>query len=44
MDQTAFTMCREHALPIIVLSIYESGAMKSAATGGAVGTYIGGEK
>lgn len=43
MDQTAFTMCREHKLPIIVLSIFEKGAMRAAAIGGDVGTYVGGE-
>lgn len=43
MDQTAFTMCREHRLPVIVLSIYEQGAMQRAACGEAVGTFVGGE-
>ncbi len=43
MDQTAFTMCREHKLPIIVLSIYEQGSMKRAACGEQVGTFVGGE-
>ncbi len=43
MDQTAFTMCREHNLPVIVLSIYEEGAIKAAANGGQVGTYVGGD-
>ncbi|MCH8275402.1 MAG: UMP kinase [Armatimonadetes bacterium] len=43
MDQTAFTMCREYQLPIIVLSIFEKGAMKQAALGKRVGTLVGGE-
>ena len=43
MDQTAFTMCREHNLPVIVLSIYEEGAMKAAALGGTIGTFVGGD-
>lgn len=43
MDMTAFAMCREHDLPIIVLSIYEKGSMKAAALGGRVGTLVGGK-
>lgn len=43
MDQTAFTMCREHGLPIVVLSIYEKGAMKAAVLGKSNGTWVGGE-
>lgn len=43
MDITAFAMCREHNLPIIVLSIYQEGAMRAAAQGECVGTYVGGE-
>lgn len=40
MDQTAFTMCREHGLPIIVLSIHEADAIVAAARGEAVGTLV----
>ena len=40
MDQTAFTMCREHNLPIIVLSIHEPGAIAAAARGEIVGTVV----
>ena len=40
MDQTAFTMCREHDLPIIVLSIHEAGGIAAAARGEAVGTLV----
>jgi uridylate kinase len=43
MDQTAFTMCREHDLPVIVLSIYEPGAMRSAVLGQVNGTWVGGK-
>lgn len=40
MDQTAFTMCREHGLPVIVLSIHEPGAIAAAARAEAVGTLV----
>lgn len=40
MDQTAFTMCREHSLPVIVLSIHEAGAISAAARGEAIGTLV----
>jgi uridylate kinase len=43
MDQTAFTLCREHNLPIIVLSLQEQGAMKRAVMGEPIGTWVGGE-
>jgi uridylate kinase len=43
MDQTAFTMCREHRLPIIVLDFNEPGSLVRAAQGEAVGTLVGGE-
>ena len=43
MDQTAFTMCREHKLPVVVLSLYEKGAMRNAALGEKIGTFVGGE-
>jgi uridylate kinase len=43
MDQTAFTMCREHKLPIIVLDFNQSGQLVDAATGGLAGTLVGGE-
>ncbi|GIV01328.1 MAG: UMP kinase [Armatimonadetes bacterium] len=41
MDQTAFTMCREHTLPIVVLSIHQQGALLQAAKGGEIGTLVG---
>jgi uridylate kinase len=43
MDQTAFTMCREHRLPIIVLDFHEKGALVSAVRGEKTGTLVGGE-
>jgi uridylate kinase len=43
MDQTAFTMCREHRLPIIVLDFNETGALVRAVKGEAEGTLVGGE-
>ncbi|MBL8048228.1 MAG: UMP kinase [Chthonomonas sp.] len=43
MDQTAFTMCREHDLPIIVLDLSERDAMVRAAMGESVGTLVGGK-
>ncbi|MFZ4509197.1 MAG: UMP kinase [Fimbriimonas sp.] len=43
MDQTAFTMCREHRLPIIVLDFNQPGSMLDAVKGGATGTLVGGE-
>ncbi|MBA3725570.1 MAG: UMP kinase [Armatimonadetes bacterium] len=42
MDQTAFTMCREHNMPVIVLSIHEPGAIAAAARGEPVGTLVSG--
>ncbi len=43
MDQTAFTMCREHRLPVIVLDFNESGALVRAVSGKDEGTLVGGE-
>ncbi|HRF59015.1 MAG TPA: UMP kinase [Fimbriimonadaceae bacterium] len=44
MDQTAFTMCREHKLPVIVLDLHHEGAMKRAVQGeSGVGTLVGGD-
>jgi uridylate kinase len=43
MDLTAFTMCREHELPVIVLNFNEPGALVRAVTGQSVGTLVGGE-
>jgi uridylate kinase len=41
MDQTAFTMCREHRLPIIVLDFKQAGGLEDALTGGSTGTLVG---
>lgn len=40
MDMTAFTMCREHKLPLIVLDLNQKGAMKQAVLGQAIGTVV----
>ena len=43
MDQTAFTMCREHKLPLVVLDFHTSGSLADALSGGPSGTLVGGE-
>lgn len=43
MDQTAFTMCREHRLPVIVLDFNQPGNLVRAVKGEHVGTLVGGE-
>jgi len=43
MDQTAFTMCREHKMPLIVLDFNQQGSLLSAVSGGDAGTLVGGE-
>ncbi len=43
MDQTAFTMCREHGLPVIVLDFNKPGALVLAVKGQNEGTLVGGE-
>lgn len=43
MDQTAFTMCQENELPIIVLNYGEPGAIARAVSGEPIGTYVGGK-
>lgn len=42
MDGTAFTMCREHNLPVIVLNFNTPGAILSAVRGETIGTLVGG--
>lgn len=42
MDQTAFTMCQENNMPIVILNLLQPGAMRCAALGENVGTWIGG--
>lgn len=43
MDSTAFTMCEEHGIPIIVYSLKTPGNTIKAATGKPVGTLVEGE-
>jgi len=43
MDQTAFTMCREHHLPVVVLDLNQPDAMVRAVRGEPVGTLVGGK-
>lgn len=43
MDQTAFTMCREHHLPLIVLDFNQPGSLLRAISGEQEGTLVGGE-
>lgn len=40
MDATAFTMCRENRLPILVFSMAEKGAVLQAAQGEKIGTVV----
>lgn len=42
-DMTAFTMCREHGMPLVVLDFKQSGALLRACQGDAIGTLVGGE-
>jgi uridylate kinase len=42
MDQTAFTMCREHNLPVIVLDMNQPGALLRAVCGEDEGTLVAG--
>lgn len=42
MDQTAFTMCREHGLPVIVLDLLQPGGMARAVCGQNEGTLVKG--
>ncbi len=40
MDMTAFTLCQENALPIVVLNMWQPGSLMRAVMGEAVGTLI----
>ena len=40
MDQTAITLCKENALPLIVLNIHQTGAVAAALRGDRVGTLV----
>jgi uridylate kinase len=41
MDLTAFTLCKENDMPIVVFDINAPGSILSAAKGETIGTYIG---
>ncbi len=41
MDLTAFTLCQEHQMPIIVLDFWQAGMLEAAVRGETVGTLIG---
>lgn len=43
MDQTAFTMCQEHQLPLVVLDLNQPGTMLRAIRGETVGTLVTGD-
>jgi hypothetical protein len=40
MDQTAVTLCKENALPLIVLNIHRPGAIAAAVRGERIGTLV----
>lgn len=40
MDMTAFTLCQENKLPILVVDVFKPGNMKRALAGGRLGTVI----
>jgi uridylate kinase len=41
MDMTAFTLCKENNMPIVVFDVHEPGAIKRVALGEQIGTYVG---
>jgi uridylate kinase len=40
MDSTAITLCMEHSLPILVLNLWDEGALRKALLGEPVGTLV----
>lgn len=42
MDATAFAMCKEHNMPVIVLDLMQTGTMAKAVSGKSVGTLVEG--
>jgi uridylate kinase len=40
MDQTAFTLCRENDMPVVVFNINEEGGLKRLVAGEEVGTIV----
>jgi len=43
MDLTAFTLCMDHNMPIVVFNITQRGNIKRAVWGGQIGTLVGGK-
>lgn len=41
MDLTAFALCKENNLPIVVFNVMEPGGIRRAASGETIGTYVG---
>jgi uridylate kinase len=44
MDMTAFTLCEENRLPIVVFSIEGDGNIRDVVTGSEIGTLVGGDR
>ncbi len=44
MDATAFSLCREHGLPIIVFNLFEQGNLRKCIEGASIGTVVAQEK
>jgi uridylate kinase len=44
MDSTAFALCRDNRLPIVVFDLHQAGNVRKVVTGGKVGTVIQTEK
>jgi uridylate kinase len=40
MDATAFTLCMDNHIPLIVLNFWQEGALRKAVMGEEIGTYI----
>jgi uridylate kinase len=40
MDMTAFTLCKENAVPIVVFNMNEQGNLKKVIEGSEVGTLV----
>jgi uridylate kinase len=40
MDRTAFTLCMENALPIMVFDMFQPGNMRRAVRGEDIGTWV----
>jgi uridylate kinase len=44
MDATAFSLCREHGLPIIVFKLFEPGNLRRCIEGAPIGTVVAQEE